>query len=298
MPEKHRQISLRGLRTFCVAARELSYRKAAEQLYVTPSAISHQVKRLEDELGAALFERINGRLALTDDGERLFSEIDQPLRAIDRAARQLQSRGRRRSLSLSVQPFFASELFIPRLGGFTRAHPDVDLNVDTSDETLEHHPSNADASIRLFRNVPPRLAATPLFPLRLVPACSAGLRDTRIGDVGALSRDIPLIVHNTRADAWAQWFAARGQKMPAGQRLVQLDSMIAVVRAAEQGLGVALVPLPLADAWFESGAIVRLAAEELVTEDIYYLVHDAASDNLEQIRLLNDWVLQTFATST
>ncbi|MEO0574484.1 MAG: LysR substrate-binding domain-containing protein [Pseudomonadota bacterium] len=292
-----RQLSLRGLRTFCTAARALSYRRAAEQLFVTPSAVSHQIKRLEEELGVSLFERVNATLALTPDGELLFQEIDRPMREIDGAAMRIQTRRDRVTLSLSVQPFFASELFIPRLAGFTHEHPDIDLSVNTSDESLEHHPGDADASIRLFRQVPTGLSATPLFPLRLVPACTAEFREAYISDEETYGSDIPLIVHNTREDAWRLWYEARGLSMPPNQRLVKLDSMIAVVRAAERGLGVALVPIPLADAWFESGAIVRLPGKSLVTEDFYYLVYDANSGNVDQVRLLHDWVLQTFASA-
>ncbi|MEL6871049.1 MAG: LysR family transcriptional regulator, partial [Pseudomonadota bacterium] len=174
--QQTRQLSLRGLRTFCVAARTLSYRRAAEQLFVTPSAVSHQIKRLEEELGVSLFVRNNATLALTPDGTLLFREIDLPMRQIDGAATRMRTRRNRRTLKLSVQPFFASELFIPQLARFTHEHPDIDLSVNTSDESLEHHPSDADASIRLFRQVPVGLSATPLFRLRLVPACTAQFR--------------------------------------------------------------------------------------------------------------------------
>ena len=111
-----RQNSIRGLRTFCVAARCLSFKVAAEQLCVTPSAVSHQIKGLEDRLQALLFERRTREVVLTDLGATLFSQVEPLLTELDKVtARFLQRNGQRRVLRITLLPFFASEMFIPRL---------------------------------------------------------------------------------------------------------------------------------------------------------------------------------------
>ncbi|MFK8054099.1 MAG: LysR substrate-binding domain-containing protein [Woeseiaceae bacterium] len=294
MRQPKRKLSLRGLRTFCAAARELNYRRAADTLHVTPSAVSHQIKRLEAELGLALFVRQKKKVLLTEDGKALLAEIGPLLDQIDDATERFFRRHERPQLRVSVQPFFASELFIPRLKDFTEAHPDLDIFVDTSDESLAYHPSDADASIRLFSRNPENLEAIPLFPLRLVAACSPELRETLRLDGDRIGQNISLIVHRTRADAWQLWHEQQSLTKPPNQRVVQLDSMIAVLRAAERGLGIALVPLPLAQLWLDSGSVVRFGDDALVTSDVYHFVSDPTADNRESVDVLRDWVLKTF----
>ena len=149
--------SLRGLRTFCVAARHGSFREASEELHVTASAVSHQIKSLEDELGTPLFER-NGRdRVLTSTGESLYADVSPLIEQLDSVVAGHKSDGVRSSIRISVQPFFASEYFVPRLSEFAARHPEIDIQVGTSDESTEKHPADSDLSIRLFRS-PPRHA--------------------------------------------------------------------------------------------------------------------------------------------
>lgn len=298
MNAPRRPLSLRGIRTFCSAARHQSFRLAAEELFVTASAVSHQVKKLEEELKVELFDRTGRSIQLTVAGRLLFDEAEKLVSGVDDAAAQLRRDYRRESLRVSVQPFFASELFIPRLQDFTALHPDIDIQVDTSDETSERHPAAADVSIRLFRQVPDNLSCDRLFPLRLVPACSPGFRES-IPMVGwQVSRALPIVVHSSRANAWKAWSDRSGISVPKTDNVIRLDSMIAVARAAEQGVGAALVPLPLAESWFDSGRLVRLFDYELVTADEYCVVAEKDQQDRPEVRALRDWSLQTFAADT
>ena len=148
--------SLRGLRTFCVAARYESFRAAADELYITSSAVSHQIKGLEEELGLQLFDRGSRELKLTDVGSSLYEEISPLIDQLDTIVADYRKSGRRKSVRISVQPFFASEFFVPRLSEFTAEHPDIDIQVGTSDESAEKHPADADLSVRLFHADPYR----------------------------------------------------------------------------------------------------------------------------------------------
>lgn len=290
--------SLRGLRTFCVAARRESFRLAAEDLFITSSAVSHQVKNLEQELGQQLFERSNRDLKLTELGRALFDEIDPLIAQLDAVAGSYRQSGSTRSVRISVQPFFASEYFVPRLSEFTAEHPGIDIQVGTSDESSEKHPADADLSIRLFKSPPENLESHLLFPLRMVAAGAPAFKKSLVVRNKTIVSDFPLIVHETRPKAWKKWAKSSGIQLPRDSKITRLDSMIAVVRAAERGIGAALVPVPLADQWFKQGSIVKLFKQELVSDVSYYLVYEEARAADQDVGLLRDWILQNFADPT
>ena len=287
-------VGLRALRTFCVAARHESFRAAGEELFITASAVSHQIKSLEQELGEPLFDRNSRDLRLTEVGRSLLEEAGPLIDQLDTVVARYKRGPRPRSVRISVQPFFASEYFVPRLSEFTAAHPEIDIKVGASDETAETHPADADLSIRLFRAPPPGLPSDLLFPLTLAPAGSPDFKKgLEVRDERIVS-EFPLIIHETYPMAWKQWSKSAGIALPDNSKVTRLDSMIAVVRACERGLGAALVPVPLADLWFKYGSIVRLFSQQLVTEVSYYLVvrEDRADDPV--VSLLKDWILRNF----
>jgi len=291
-----RKTSLRGLRTFCVAAKHESFRTAGDELFITASAVSHQIKNLEQELGTPLFDRNSRDLTLTETGTALFEDVSPLIDQLDEAVAGYTTKPLRRSIRISVQPFFASEFFVPRLSEFAENHPDIDIQVGTSDETSEKHPAEADLSIRLFKS-PPGLPSNLLFPLRMVPAGSPDFKKNMTVKNKAIVSDFPLIVHETRPKAWQDWARVSGIEIPAKSKVTRLDSMIAVVRAAERGIGAAMVPVPLADLWFKQGSIVRLFKQELVADVGYYLVCREDRQDVPAVRLLRDWILQNFAVS-
>ncbi len=294
MPASPR-LSLRSLRTFCAAARYESFRVAGEELFITPSAVSHQIKSLEEELGQQLFERGGRDLSLTEVGRSFYAEIQPLIDKLDAVAAEYREAGPRASIRMSVQPFFASEYFVPRLSEFTAENPDIDIQVGASDETAETHPADADLSIRLFRAPPAGLESRLLFPLTLVPAGSRSFaRSVRVKD-NQITSDFPIIVHETYPMAWKQWSKASGITLPRDSKVTRLDSMIAVVRAAEQGIGAALVPVPLADQWFRQKTIVRLFDQPLVADISYYLVWQRDDAEGEAVGRLRKWIVGKFS---
>lgn len=290
-----RDSSLKGLKTFCVAARRLSFKAAADELCVTPSAVSHQIKALERQISAELFERRTREVVLTDVGATFFAQVEPLLTELDNVVRRFRQRGlQRRVLRLALMPFFASELFIPRLGEFARRHRSIDIRVDTTEAGAAHSPS-CDASILLLPAPPGGLASHPLFSLRLGPACSPQIaRELDGSDARALLAQT-LIVHKSRPHAWSEWFAVSGLALDREPKVIRLDSMFAVARAAERGLGIALVPTRLAAAWYASGALTRLSGVELETPDRYYFVHRVEDAGDRDVCALRDWVLAEFA---
>jgi len=297
MPNKPK-ISLRGLRTFCIAARYESFRAAGEELFITASAVSHQIKSLEEELGEQLFDRNSRELSLTETGQSLYDEVSPLVEQLDAIAASYKKGGIQSSIRISVQPFFASEYFVPRLSEFTAKHPEIDIQVGTSDESSEKLPSDADLSIRLFRSPPPDTPSNLLFPLRMAPAGSPAFKKNMVVKKKAIVSEFPIIVHETHPKAWAQWSSSSGITLPENAKVIRLDSMIAVVRAAEQGIGAALVPVPLGDLWFQQGSIVRLFNKELTADVSYYLVCKDDRVNDAGVRLLRDWIVRNFTAGT
>lgn len=290
--------SLRGLRTFCVAARHGSFREASEELFVTASAVSHQIKSLEDELGEPLFERNSRERVLTSRGESLYADVSPLIEQLDSVVAEHKSGAVRGSIRISVQPFFASEYFVPRLSEFAVKHPEIDIQVGTSDESTEKHPADSDLSIRLFRSPPTEMSSKLLFPLRMLPAGSPDFKKHMTVKNKKIVSEFPIIVHESRPKAWAEWSDATGIQIPDNAKVIRLDSMIAVVRAAQRGIGAALVPVPVGKLWFDEGSIVRLFNKELIADVSYYLVtkEDKASD--KYVLLLRNWILQNFANQT
>jgi LysR family glycine cleavage system transcriptional activator len=289
------KLSLRGLRTFCVAARYGSFRTASEELFVTASAVSHQIKSLEEELGEPLFEGSSRSRRLTETGKSLYADVGPLIDQLDTVIAGYKSGGISSSIRISVQPFFASEFFVPRLSEFAAEHPEIDIQVGASDETAEKHPADADLSIRLFRSPPRDMPSNLLFPLRMAPAGSPEFMKKLTVKNKKIVSEFPIIVHETQPKAWSEWSSTAGIQLPENTKIIRLDSMIAVVRAAQRGIGAALVPVPAGNLWFDEGSIVRLFKKELVADVSYYLVCKEERAGDESVILLRDWILQKFA---
>lgn len=147
----------------------------------------------------------------------------------------------------------------------------------------------------LLSEPPADSRATSLFRLHLVPACAPQLaRQQPLSDPVAISENV-LIIHKGRPDAWSNWFRLAGIKPEPHVRMIYLDSMFAVARAAEQGLGIALVPSPLTDAWFSSKALIQLSNKKLDTSEHYYFLYRRESSADSDIIALRDWVTSTFS---
>lgn len=275
----------------------MSFRAAGDELFITASAVSHQVKSIEQELGERLFDRTSRELALTEIGKALYEDVNPLIERVDAVLAKYRNDATSSSIRISVQPFFASEYFVPRLSEFTDQHPEIDIQVGTSDESAEKHPPDADLSIRLFRSPPSDMPSNLLFPLRMVPAGSPEFKEQMTVRNKKVTSEFPIIVHETHPKAWLQWADSSGIQLPEKSKTIRLDSMIAVMRAAQRGIGAALVPVPIGDLWFEGGSIVRLFRKDLVADVSYYLVCRADRAEDDSVQLLRDWILRNFAHS-
>jgi LysR family glycine cleavage system transcriptional activator len=288
--------SLRFLKTFHIAARRMSFKAAADELCVTASAVSHQIKSLEDQLGVALFERGPRSIALTDAGAHYLENIDALFARLESVTEQLRRRYSREIVRLQVPPFFASELLVPKLTGFSATNGDIDIQIATDGTPNEQHAPDADVSVIVGSGQWTDVQATRLFAQTYVPACSPELlRRTCIRTVADLSTE-SLIAHNQRPDLWDRWAALYGTDALRPKQVIRFDTMSSVVHAAEQGVGIALVSAPLAAARFSGGSLTRLFDTELETGESYYLVTRPEDAGRPGVSSLIGWLLKQFVT--
>ncbi|WP_163930223.1 LysR substrate-binding domain-containing protein [Paraferrimonas sp. SM1919] len=289
------QMSTRGLRCFCVAAKCLSFKHAAEQLFLTPSAVSHQIKGLEEQLGFDLFIRKTRAIELSRAGKALYHKVEPLLIELNDVLNQAKSESHNETLQISMPEFFASEIFIPKMSHWTAANPNINLQIETVKSGAETAKAS-DLSIVLSSTKPNAFLVQSLFALRYVPACNHA-RFMELNYLGKKALEsIPLILHKARPWAWHQWAEAANIKDFNPKQIIQFDSMFGVARAAQQGLGIALAPMPLAQNWFKEKILVPLFEQELKTKDHYYLVSNQDAKAQPSIELLRKWLAEELTT--
>ncbi|HVC00782.1 MAG TPA: LysR substrate-binding domain-containing protein [Steroidobacteraceae bacterium] len=287
--------SLKFLKTFQIAAKLKSFKAAAQELFVTPSAVSHQIKALEEQLGVTLFERgARGvrTLDLTDAGAHYLEHINDIFAKLESVTEQLQIRYGRTIIRLNVPPYFANEMLLPRLASFSQAREETDIRIETTFSTPKTHPPEADLSIVVGSGPWEGLTVHELFAQRFMVACSPTfLIDNPIGRYTDLNGKT-LLVHEERREAWERWAHGLGIEPVKPNRLVRLDTMSAVVLAAEQGVGVALVPSRLSADRFTSGSLIKLFDAELETNESYVILHRPEDLERDDLQELTQWIIE------
>ncbi|MBU2925512.1 LysR family transcriptional regulator [Colwellia sp. C2M11] len=288
------QTPIRGLRSFCVAAKCLSFKHAAAQLFLTPSAVSHQIKQLESQLDLTLFKRGTRSIELTSAGKQFYQSIQPIIHQLESTISEFTNTQENKTIVISLPEFFASELFIPQLSEWSEQNPDINLQLETVKSGSE--PSQiADLSIVLANGKPNASIVQELFPIRYAPACNKKLYKKLKNSGFKALQNTPLILHRARPWSWHQWADNVGVDDFDPKQIIQFDSMFGVVRAAQQGMGIALVPLPMSKTWFSEELLVKLFDEELNTNDRYYLIQHENMESKIELTVFADWVKKTFA---
>lgn len=283
---------LRGLRTFCLAARHLSFKKAADELCLTASAVSHQISDLEADLGVRLFQRHTRSISLTDKGRELFEDIEPHLMAVEEATRRVRKNAARVPLLVQMPEFFTSELLMPIISNFSDLYQDIDLRIESMDTDGPMNPA-ADINIVLSRHRPAMSRVERLFPIRYIPACSRTLYEDwqKKGFSGIDAINVAtILLHKARPHAWTRWARHAGISNMEPKQIIYVDSMFALARAAQQSAGIALIPMPVSKAWFDSGELVSLHDSVLVTEDCYWMALNDDSRNKNAADTFWKWI--------
>lgn len=293
--------SLNALRAFWAAARHRSFAAAADELHVTASAVSLQIRQLEEELDLKLFERTPKGLVLTAEGTRLLPGIDQAfehlkgsIALIDDDAAPGMAR-----LSISVAPSFATKWLLPRLGGFMERHPDVEVDVNASIELIDFAKDDVDLAIRYGAGNYPGLAVELLLEDGIFPVCSPELL-MRYGQRNPMRvfSEAPLL-HDASVDrdpslpSWKMWLKAGGLAEVDWRKGPRFNQTALTLDAALAGLGIALAPALLVEADLAAGRLVRLAPDEMKGDFAYYIVHPAEKAGLPALQQFKSWLRST-----
>ena len=286
--------SLRYLRTFQVAGKHLSFKDAAEEMSVTASAVSHQVRNLEEFLGVQLFHRLTRSLQFTEAGQKYFLFLDTMFARLESETEQLWSQYGRDVIRLCVPPFFLSEALLPRLHASQLASRKIDFHVTTQSSIKTDHPSDSDLSILLGDPMRQDVTTYRLFPRQVVVACSPHYLDSHRIESYADLDGKTLLVHERNRESWDAWAKRVGTETPVPGKLVRSDSMSAIARAAQQGLGIALISWPLGRQLFADGSLVRVFDEEVATGKYFYVALRSEDAARTAVAELCDWVVTEF----
>ncbi len=246
-------VSLNALKAFESAARHLSFTLAADELSVTPAAISHQVKSLEDRLGARLFRRTSKGLVITDEGLALVPTLSDAFSRLGHLLEQFEHGHRREVLTVSAVGTFAMGWLLPRLRDFEDRHPFVDLRLLTNNNRVDVAGESLDFAIRFGDGAWHGLQAERLLEAPLSPLCSpaTAARLQRPDDL----KDVPLL-RSYRPQDWPAWFDAAGM-VPVPLRGPVFDASALMVQAAVDGHGVALAPPCMFERDIDDGRLVQ-----------------------------------------
>ncbi len=294
---------LNPLRAFEVAARCLSFTRAAEELFVTPSAVSHQVKTLEENLGVALFVRDAKALSLTAAGKAYLPGVQEAFRQLAFATYQLHRERSIPALKLNLPPTFALKWLIPRMQGFMRQHPEIDLKVSTLKHMVDFAREDVDLAMRYGHGLYPGLRSELCLPVEVFPVCAPSLvQSGAIAEPHDLRRQTLLHDDSTYDDVtnpnWAAWLEHAGVTGVDTTRGPSFWPSHLVIDAAIGGLGVALAKRIWVARDLAEGRLVRLFPQiSLPVEHGYFFVYPEDRADDPRIGAFLAWMRQEVADS-
>ncbi|MET0707575.1 MAG: transcriptional regulator GcvA [Tardiphaga sp.] len=293
--------SLNGLRAFEAAARHLSFTLAAAELNVTQTAISHQIKRLEQELGIALFIRQNRALALTPQARDYLPGVRAAFNDLRLATDRLRRKDNDRVLTVSTLASMAAKWLLPKLSTFQDAHPDIDVRITTSTSMVDFKGGDVDAAIRYGRGRWPGLRADWLTADHLFPVCSPAL----------LQGDRPLrtpadLAHHTLLhssagydDDWRLWLTAAGLSTDISKQPgLTFDMIFMTLQAAIDGLGIAVGRTTYVEGDLAKGRLVMPFNIRLPADAGFYLVSPEEVSGTPKLTAFRDWLLASVEAKT
>lgn len=294
-----RPISAGHLRAFEAVARHLNFRAAAEEMALTQSAVSRQIQALEEEVGVGLFLRHTRAVELTSAGAQLLMAVSQSLPRIDGAVRQIRQTAGRRTVALTTFASFASMWLIPRLEQFQRDHPDIDIRIDATDNTLDLDVADVDLALRYGPVATMPSQAVRLFGEQLTPVVSpwllkSGPAITQPADFARFALIEAGDAHHTHLEwlTWRRWFDEHGLAKLQPKRWLYFNYAYQMVQAALTGQGVVLARLPLVAESLANGDLVEALPDLRMDSPMaYWLIVGPRSAQRPEIRAFCSWLM-------
>lgn len=282
---------LNGLRAFEAAARHLSFKDAAKELFVTPGAISQQIKNLEDVLGVSLFHRTSRAIQLTESARILFSAASESFLRISDATAKLSSRNGEGPLIVSVLPSFAVKWLVPRLGRFRAKHQQFDVRISATAHFVDFAKEDVDIAIRHGLGEWKGLIADWLMQGDLFPVCSAELLENGPALLEPSDLKHYVLLHNETRDEWPLWLLTQGVEDVDADRGPSFSDDGMVIQAAIEGQGIALGRSTLVADDLHEGRLVKPFDLEIHSDLAYYLVYPPTAVQKPKIAAFRDWIL-------
>jgi LysR family transcriptional regulator, glycine cleavage system transcriptional activator len=295
---------LNALRSYEAAARHLSFTKAAGELGVTPAAVSHQVKMLEDQIGIPLFQRVNRQLVLTEAGGACLPGIRAAFEGLAEAVGSISVAGRRGVLTVSVAPSLAGKWLLPRLERFKSIHPDIDVRVSASLQLVDFASGEIDLAIRYGTGRYPGLKSERLISEAVVPVCSPKLLDGPHPLQSPADVRFHTLLHDDSPDddascpTWEMWLKAAGVDGIDATRGPRFNQSSLVLEAAILGHGIALAKSTIAAADLAEGRVVKPFELTLPLEFAYYIVTPESKGLMPKVDLFIGWLKEEVMTTT
>jgi LysR family transcriptional regulator, glycine cleavage system transcriptional activator len=286
--------SLNGLRAFEAAARHLSFTLAASELNVTQTAISHQIRRLEEELGIRLFVRQNRALTLTPEARDYLPGVRAAFNDLRLATDRLLRKDDDKVLTVSTLASLAAKWLLPRLTDFQEHHPGIDVRITTSTSLVDFQRDNVDAAIRYGRGQWPGLRADWLMADELFPVCSPSLLrgDKPLRCPEDLKSHMLLHTSNANSDDWRLWLTAAGQPADiARQPGITFDMIFMTIQAAIDGIGVAMGRTSYVQDDIAKGRLVVPFKIALPADAGFYLVAPEGRREAPKLAAFREWMI-------
>lgn len=285
--------SLSSMQCFEASARHLSFTRAAEELYLTQSAVSKQVAQLEAILKHSLFLRVRKRLQVTPEGELYLAEVRKILAQVEMSTRYMQSYGGQSEvLKVTTLPTFGARWLIPRLNGFRYRHPNIYLDISNRVEPFDLEEDGVDIAFFFGHGAWPKAECIKLFDEEMVPVCSPEVMPAcGITDPLALT-DLVLLQSATRPEAWHNWFKEQGAYTEHSYYGPRFDTFYMSLQAARAGCGVALIPRFLAEEELKAGHLIIPWDFSLTSRNAYYLAYSEHKGEVGRIKALVEWILE------
>ena len=286
--------SLEAIRIFEVAGRHQSFARAARELGVTPGAVAHRVRTIEQYLGVELFVRQPHGLALSSQGQAYLSAVKHSLSSLDQATERFRTGTNTETLKLVAVEAFAEMWLTPRLAAFRQLHPEIVIEFETSLD--DHHAVDPgrrefDVWIAFVTGVPPSVQSEVLFEETLVPVCGPALLASREQPKGPADlHEWPLLYDLAWDDYWTHWFASKGAGTPDMSRASGYRLYSMMIRSAVEGMGVALGHSLLVAPYLERGELVELCEPPVAAPARYFLAVAPGSAEKPEARAFLDWL--------
>ncbi|MEL6946100.1 MAG: transcriptional regulator GcvA [Pseudomonadota bacterium] len=292
---------LNSLRAFEAAARLGSFQKAAEDLFVTPSALSYQIRQLEEHLGVSLFHRHNRKVLLSEEGERLFPGIHDGFERFQGAVSTLERARKSNVLVVSSGPAFGAKWLAPRMYKFVDAHPDLEMRIAASLKLVDFNVDAVDVAIRFGGGVYPDVHVEPLFDEAVLPLASPAYVEEHRRDIEAKAFGNLTLMHDDSskflagAMGWSNWLKAMGDETTDASRGPRFNHADHGLDAAIDGAGIVFGRLGLAMRDIRSGRLVAPFDTYMKANSGFYFVVPKASLDLRPVQVFRSWLLDQAA---